>query len=57
MNKVDIFNLDAQEFMAKIPDEMVDVLITDPPYWRSSVPAVMTDEVEQIKKEKKNETR
>jgi len=33
MNTVEIFNLDAQDFMAKIPDQMVDVIVTDPPYW------------------------
>jgi len=30
MNTVEIFNLDAQEFMAKIPDQSVDVIVTDP---------------------------
>jgi len=33
VNKIEIFNLDALEFMAKIPDDTIDVLITDPPYW------------------------
>jgi len=33
MNKIEIFQLDALEFMAKIPDDTVDVLVTDPPYW------------------------
>jgi site-specific DNA-methyltransferase (adenine-specific) len=33
MNTVEIFNQDALDFMAKVPDGFVDVLITDPPYW------------------------
>lgn len=33
MNRVEIFHLDAQEFMAKIPNGLVNVIVTDPPYW------------------------
>jgi site-specific DNA-methyltransferase (adenine-specific) len=33
MNRIQIFNMDALKFMAKIPSAKVDVIITDPPYW------------------------
>jgi site-specific DNA-methyltransferase (adenine-specific) len=33
VNTVKIYQLDALEFLAKVPDETVDVCITDPPYW------------------------
>lgn len=33
MNTVQVTQSDALEFMATVPDETVDVLITDPPYW------------------------
>lgn len=33
MNKIEIHQHDAIEFMETMPDESVDVLITDPPYW------------------------
>ena len=56
VSSIDIQNMDGLDYLSKLPDNSVDLVLTDPPYIisRDSGMDKYTDHVKQIEKEGKN---